>query len=54
MELKIRSTSDLHNELALYKVGDVVVIDVLRDGQAMVISSQLTGREKTFLPQIRA
>ncbi len=46
--ITIRSTDDLHNELGQYKAGDVVVIDVQRDGQPLVISSTLTAREKTL------
>lgn len=40
----IRTTGDLHDVLGAYKVDDVVVIDVLREGQTVVVSSTLTGR----------
>ncbi|MEO1263806.1 MAG: PDZ domain-containing protein [Bacteroidota bacterium] len=43
---QIRSQHDLHVELGQYKPGDVIIIDVLRDGEAIEISSTLTAREK--------
>ena len=45
---QIRTKGDLHDELGQYKAGDVVVIDVLRGGQTLVISSQLTARERSY------
>lgn len=46
--ITIRTNDDLHNELGQYKPGDVVVIDVLRDGNVIVISSTLTERKSTL------
>ena len=52
--VQIRTTEDLHNQLSIYKSGDVVVVDLLRDGQVLAISSQLTERShSTYLKSER-
>lgn len=45
---RIQTSDDLHDELAKYKANDVVVVDILRNGQPMVISSTLTARENSY------
>ncbi len=46
--VKIVTTSDLHDELGQYQPNDVVVIDLERNGEAIVVSSQLTARQSTL------
>ena len=46
--IHIRTSDDLHHQLATYEVNDVVVIDLIRDGQPMTISSSLTSRNNAI------
>ncbi len=46
--ITIVSKDDLHVELGQYEPGDVITVDVQRDGNVMTISSQLTARGTTL------
>lgn len=44
----IQTKNDLSVELAKYEPGDVVKVSVLRNGQEMTLSSELTAKEKSY------
>ena len=44
----IQTTKDLSVELAKFEPGDVVKVSILRDGQPMTISSELTAKKESY------